>query len=205
MRIVQPKEYPLKTNPRPTVGSNKVTNVGLVVMHCTAGNNVTGAIDTLRANGLAYHYLISNGKDRTGRYKDEDGLIYKLCPLSERASHAGNSYGPREAGRGVSRLQDRHGNFLASPTPSVNDYSIGISFVNIDDGSVPITEAQYNAAVELIKSINGTKAKSFTFNLEYVTSHAKVSPIRKVDPVDFDMQQFAKDVNLPYWYWGMNS
>src|SRR4051794_39526630 len=53
-----------------------------IVMHSTAGGNLSGAIDTLRLNGNSYSYII-----------DHDGTITKCTPAGMRANHAGVSHG----------------------------------------------------------------------------------------------------------------
>src|SRR5580704_15114005 len=98
------------------------TTVDLVVLHSTAGSerspaSADNAIATLRLRGLSYHYIIT-----------KDGSVIKCLPVGQKAYHAGSSYGPHEAERGISTAQDAEGNFVAGT--SVNGYSVGISFVN---------------------------------------------------------------------------
>lgn len=54
-----------------------------VVMHSTAGSSLSGAVSTLRAKGLGYHYLI-----------EANGAIHKGCATSRNCGHAGASVGP---------------------------------------------------------------------------------------------------------------
>lgn len=153
----------------------------LIVMHATAGGSLEGAIETLRDRNLSYHYII-----------DRDGTVTKCIPLAKTAWHAGNSYGPDEEAKKISRKQDRSHNFVAKTC--VNGYSIGISFVNKDDGKQTETPAQQIAAVSLILELR----QAFP-SLKFVTSHAIVSPGRKVDPLGYNMDALAKAVGLPLW------
>jgi N-acetyl-anhydromuramyl-L-alanine amidase AmpD len=175
MRIEVLKPF-LVTKSRPT--GKKVTTI---VMHATAGASLDGAVSTLRERGLAYHYII-----------EKNGTIWKTAPYSAMASHAGNSYGPDEQKKGLSRKQNDVAKFTARC--SVNAYTIGISFVNRDTGKDPFTAAQEAAARELITTLMAENP-----NLTWVTTHAIVSPKRKVDPNGFDIDGLARDVGLKVW------
>ncbi len=167
----------LVSKPRPA--GEEVT---LVVLHATAGPSLIGAIETLRERQLSYHAII-----------DKDGAITKCCPYSRMALHAGSSYGPKEAAAKVSREQNHHTwQFVAGC--SVNRYSIGISFVNWDDGRDPVTDAQTSAAEELITALR----RQFS-GLTDLTSHALVSPHRKVDPLGYDLAPLAERTGLNLW------
>ena len=155
----------------------------LIVLHATAGSNVSGAIETLRDRGLSYHYLVA-----------PDGEVFKGCPLGAVAFHAGNSYGPREAAAGVSRAQNRAREFTAKPTPCVNGYSVGIALVNLDDGKDAYDAPQVESARWLVGQVRAQFP-----GVSAVTSHAVVSPGRKVDPLGFDLDGFGRAVGLPVW------
>lgn len=166
----------------------------MIVMHGTAGGSLSGAVETLRDRELSYSYLI----DRKGR-------IYKGTPADSYAYHAGSSYGPEHSARKVSRaqypntkpnrLQNRVGKFVAGV--SVNATTFGISFVNKEDGSEPLTREQITAAVALVKEL-----KAAYPTIEYVTTHAQVSPGRKFDPRMLDLDDFAALVDLRAFKWG---
>lgn len=98
----------------------------------------------------------------------------KCAPLSGVAYHAGESRGP-------------DGRF-------VNAYSVGFSFVNLNDGRDPYTPFQVECAIELAKTL----PLQFP-ELKWVTTHAIVSPHRKTDPLGFDLDQFAAAVGLKAW------
>lgn len=167
------------------------TRVTLIVMHATAGGGIHGSIASLRKKGLGYHYLI-----------ERNGSVYKGCPASRRTAHAGSSYGPHEANAGVdtaqypntpkNRAAGRVYDFVAGT--SVNEYSIGIAFCNLNDGQEPITQAQLDAASELIAALKQQFA-----DIEWISTHYEVSPQRKTDPRQFDLNAFATRVGLKAW------
>lgn len=166
-----------------TGGFMEQTKVKLLVMHATAGGTLSGAIRTLLDVKLSYHFLI-----------DRDGKIYKCVSKNTRVAwHAGNSYGPREHDVETSTERARNGKFKAGC--SVNTYSIGVSFVNKDDGVQKITKAQMESAIWL-----GIQLKSQFPNLETVTTHSHVSPApRKFDPKGFPLKRFAAALGMKVW------
>lgn len=160
----------------------------MIVLHSTAGRSLKSDIGTLRNKGLSYNYLIDRG-----------GEIWKAVASSKEAYHAGNSYGPREAACGISHEMNGKSEYTARC--SVNAYTIGISFVNLNDGKDPITLAQLTAATALVKEL-----KAAIPSIEYVTSHRLITMnfdrsgrSRKVDPRGVDMPAFAKNVGLELW------
>ncbi len=161
--------------------------VDTIVMHSTAGASLVSDLETLLAKGLAYHYAI-----------DRNGDVSKLVPSTAEAAHAGSSWGPHEQAKGVSAKVGADGKYLAGC--SVNPYSIGIAFVNLNDGHDPITLAQQTSARELITSLVGA------FPIRWLTSHrlvtmnpAKPGRSRKVDPRGVDMRRLAADTGLTLW------
>ncbi|MDR3691983.1 MAG: N-acetylmuramoyl-L-alanine amidase [Fimbriimonas sp.] len=152
-----------------------------MVLHATPCENVSSAVAQLKSQGLSYHYII----DRTG-------LSHKCVPYSAVAFHAGNSYGPHEAARGTSKQQDAHFNFVE--LTSVNEYSIGISLVNDNDGADPYPREQIDACIGLIKELAATLK-----SLKYVTTHSLVSPGRMTDPVGIDIVRISQQTGLDIW------
>ena len=157
-----------------------------IILHATAGaeetaSSAAGALSTLRQRGLSYHYIIA-----------KDGTIYKCVPYRNVAFHAGNSYGPHEEERGISNVQD--GAWFVEDT-SVNPYTVGISFVNLDDGSDPFTDDQLQAADDLIQQLKEA------LPLKWISTHWAVSPKRKIDPNqnNFAFRHFADRVGLEAW------
>lgn len=105
---------------------------------------------------------------------DRDGGITKCVPVRKAAYHAGISIGPNGEG--------------------VNEYSVGISFVNKNDGKDPYSPAQERSVRALIREL---RAKIRT--IEYLTTHAAVSPGRKTDPKGYAVDALGKDVGLAVW------
>lgn len=136
-----------------------------IVLHATAGGSFAGAWSTLRVKGFGYHALICSERDPYG-----DGAIVKCVPDLRTCAHAGKSVGP--AG------------------PSVNSYSLGCSFVNLNDGHDPYSEKQHAAAVERVF----TWAMAYP-SIEWLTTHYWVSPGRKTDPKGYDVLRLLTDVN----------
>lgn len=161
------------------------TNIKIdtIVVHATAGSSVTGAIQTLRERKLSYHYIIG-----------KDGVIWKCVPAIEGvAYHAGSSYGPQEAAKGISRAQNhKTWNFLAGT--SVNNYTVGISLVNKNDGKDPYPAAQRNALTFLINTLVAALP-----SIKYLTTHYYVSPVRKTDPLGLDVVGLARETKLQLW------
>lgn len=137
-----------------------------VVLHATAGSTFAGAFSTLKLKGFSYHAI---GEDE----RETNGKIVKCVPLNRVAFHAGKSFGP-------------HG-------PNVNNYSVGYSFVNRNDGLDPYSEAQFEACRQWIEEVKKQ------LPLKYLTTHAIISPGRKTDPRGFPARQMALETRLEFW------
>jgi N-acetylmuramoyl-L-alanine amidase len=100
---------------------------------------------------------------------DRDGTTYHLVDTDKRAWHAG-----------VSSFMGRE---------NVNDFSIGLSFGNKNDGIERYTDEQYLVGAEIVA---GWITKHPKITLERITTHADVArPLgRKTDPFKFDMKRF---------------
>lgn len=105
---------------------------------------------------------------------DRNGTVLELVEPPAMAFHAGESLGP--------------------DGPACNRYSVGVSFVNLNDGIDPVTEAQERAAAELIKALKGTCP-----GLRWLTTHAIIAPSRKVDPKGYNAESLAALVSLELW------
>lgn len=105
---------------------------------------------------------------------DHDGTGMQCVPFDRVAYHAGESVGPQGEG--------------------VNEYSVGLSMVNWNDGAEPYPAEQVAGLVALALA-----AKKAVPTLKYVTTHAAIAPKRKTDPVAFDLDAFAKKVGLEIW------
>lgn len=137
-----------------------------VVLHATAGSTFSGALSALKSRELSYHYIIEDERET-------DGLVRKCVPYTRVAFHAGQSFGPRGSG--------------------VNNYSVGISFVNRNDGADGYSRKQYESCLGLIEELKKV------LPLKHITTHALISPGRKTDPKNFPIEQMAKDCGLQLW------
>lgn len=90
---------------------------------------------------------------------DRDGVVYALVDVLKRAWHAG-----------VSSFQGR---------PNCNDYAIGVSFANRNDGKEPYPEIQLAVAAALVA---GYMRRFPAITIDRITTHAIVAPTRKTDP-----------------------
>ena len=105
---------------------------------------------------------------------DRDGTTLQCVSPVQAAFHAGKSKGPQGDG--------------------VNEYSIGIAFVNENVPERPIEQIQLDTAKELI----GRLRSKFAY-LKFITTHAAISPGRKDDPIDFPIHELAEATNLHVW------
>ena len=157
------------------------TVIDTVVLHAEEHESVEALVHQLRATDHSYHYIV-----------DRDGTIYKAVPFSATAFHCGNSYGPHEADRGVSAERDAAGSFVEHTC--VNEYTVGVCLMNLNDGFDPYTPEQIRACLTLLKDLKTPLPK-----MRYLTSHALVSPGKQTDPAGFDLPVFAKELELEVW------
>jgi N-acetylmuramoyl-L-alanine amidase len=132
--------------------------IDTVVLHATVLNTAAEVCEHFGKSdpGVSAHYTI-----------DRDGTIYRHVDETEKAFHAGISEMPN--GR-----------------TGVNDFSIGIELVNLNDGVDPYPEPQLHALRELLVEIRSRHPIAF------VMSHAEIArpPGRKSDPRGLDVSQF---------------
>jgi len=157
------------------------TVVDTIVMHATCNEDLQQKLSELKEKGFSYHYII-----------DRAGLPHKCVPYSAVAFHAGNSYGPHELARGISKEQDANHNFV--DMTSVNEYSIGLCLVNTNEEGDLYSQEQLDACVWLIKELKGSLPA-----LKYITGHMTVSPGRVSDPAGLDIARIAKKTGLEVW------
>jgi N-acetyl-anhydromuramyl-L-alanine amidase AmpD len=98
---------------------------------------------------------------------DRDGAIFKCVNLSRVAFHAGESKGPNGM--------------------NVNEYSLGYSFANLNNGIDPYTRPQVEAFGEWVLAV----IEAYP-SIKYITSHRLISWKRKIDPRGFDFLEFCK-------------
>ena len=101
------------------------------------------------------------------------GEIIQLVSFDDRAWHAGRS------------------SYLG--VPECNDYSIGIELEGTDD--VPFTDAQYDAVVQAILSIQ----QAYPHTRQHIAGHSDIAPGRKTDPGDYlDWQRIRLSLSVAY-------
>lgn len=99
-----------------------------------------------------------------------DGRVVQMVPLEKRAWHAG-----------VSTL-DGQGD--------LNNYSVGIEMVNLNDGKDPYPDAQVQAVAGIIRFLRA----HYTITDDHIVSHAQIAlPAgRKTDPAGFDFTRIRQ-------------
>jgi N-acetylmuramoyl-L-alanine amidase len=93
-----------------------------------------------------------------------DGRVVQMVPIERRAWHAGPS--------------------VLDGVPGLNDYSVGIEMVNLNDGKDPYTDAQVHAVAGILRFLRSR----YVIPDSRVVSHASIAlPAgRKSDPLGFD-------------------
>jgi N-acetyl-anhydromuramyl-L-alanine amidase AmpD len=167
---------PLRSKPRPASVA-----ISGIILHSTDGWSATSSIAWQRLTGTSYTYII-----------ERDGTAYKCVPISQAANHAGSSYGWREELRGVSRAQNSVTKKFKAGC-SVNSYTIGIAFANRESKGEQLTQAQLDAAMELIQILVAADKGG---HLKYVSTHYAVSPKRKFDPAMLPIKELRKLAEL---------
>jgi N-acetyl-anhydromuramyl-L-alanine amidase AmpD len=123
-------------------------------LHATVFTTLQEVIDHFADPGMrvSAHYTI-----------DRDGTVASHVPEEMRAWHAG-----------VSRMPDGR--------CGVNDFSIGIELVNLNDGQDPFPEAQLQAMRNLVREIQTRHP------IRHIVPHFACAdpPGRKSDPAGFD-------------------
>ena len=75
---------------------------------------------------------------------------------------------------------------------NLNDFSIGVEFINLNDGLDPYPEAQHEAAVRLVAFL----VDKYDIALDDIVAHYDVAdpPGRKTDPRGYDMERLRREV-----------
>lgn len=139
--------------------------IDTVVVHATATATWQEAVEFFmrREAPVSAHYTITRG-----------GRILVHVPEDKRAWHAG-----------VSRMPDGREN--------VNDFSIGIELVNLNDGEDPYNREQVEALRTLLQSIYRRHP------IVHLTSHAAVAfpPGRSSDPKGLNLASLPQPFHAP--------
>lgn len=139
------------------------TKISGIILHCDASSNVASSLDWCRRVESRVSYHILIGRR---------GEIYSLVPPERKAWHAG-----------VSTWDGK---------PHCNNYTIGVSMSNKNDG----VESYPAPQVESAAAVCAALLKHFQIPVHRITSHALVATPkgRKTDPIQFDMDAFRKRV-----------
>ena len=140
-------KFPERTLSSPHHNSRGPLRPQVIVLHSDASQNETGTISWLMHPTSKVSYHVLIGRK---------GVIYRCVPPSRRAWHAGVARWEKQA--------------------EVNGISLGLAWSNKNDGVEPLTEAQIEAAQQVL-----AEWRSVFGNLP-VTTHALVAPGRKTDP-----------------------
>jgi AmpD protein len=146
----------------PNCNSRGAHVVDCIVLHADASDNAQASISWITSPESKVSYHV---------LIDRNGDCYQFVPVAKRAWHAGVSH---FAGR-----------------DNVNDFSIGLSFANKNDGQEPYTDAQIAAAVTLCREWMAAFPK---ITRDRITTHAIIAPTRKTDPKAFDLDAFRRKV-----------
>lgn len=146
------------------------TVVDTIVVHSTA-------IPTLEQTARAFH--TPSSKVSAHFTIGKDGSIVQAVSTFDRAWHAGVSKDSRGMG-------------------NVNNFSIGIELVNLDDGKDPYPDAQIEALRSLIRSLTRLHP------IKYLTSHEYIALPhgRKIDPANFPWSRL-EDLGMQITYKGV--
>lgn len=146
------------------------TTIDCVVLHADASVHAEGSVSWIQSPKSKVSYHA---------LVDRDGTIYVFVPTERRAWHAG-----------VSSFDGR---------PNCNDYAIGLSFANRNDGREEYTAKQYQAGALLVAE---WMRRYPAITLDRITTHAAVSPGRKTDPGPrFDFAAFKRLIALEVQQW----
>jgi AmpD protein len=124
--------------------------IDAIVLHADSAPRIKQSLDWIRSRESRVSYHFLIGRL---------GDVYECVSPEKRAWHAG-----------VSTFKGRN---------NVNDFSIGVSFGNKQDGKEPFTEAQYLKGAELVRELMDRFPH---ITLDRITTHRTIAPTRKTDP-----------------------
>ncbi len=142
------------------------TNVTAVVVHATVSPTLESTVNWFLAPESQVSAHYTVGKD---------GKIVQMVEDMARGWHAG-----------VSELEGVKG---------VNDFSVGIEIVNLNDGVDPYTDAQYESVAAIIRHLR----EEYYLPDSRIVSHEHIArPVgRKSDPKGFDFQRLFRMLREP--------
>lgn len=140
------------SKPSPNHSSRRGTIIDTVVLHSTASDSLAGTISwfEMTASRVSAHYVIG-----------KNGTVIKCVQTRSAAWHAGHA-----------RLVLSDGHIVTN----VNQRSIGIEMVNLNDGHDPYPATQVRALKALLASL-----KTAIPSLTYLVGHYEINE-NKTDP-----------------------
>src|SRR5689334_8467103 len=146
------------------------SRIRMVVMHSTAAR---GPGD--------YNYLRNGGSDSRPvsihYYIGKNGAISQMVEDKNIAWQAGVS---------AWKVDGR-------PVNGCNPVSVGIELENLNTGRDPYPQAQYNAALELVRAL----VARYNIPRRQLVRHLDIAPRRKTDPAGFPWERFVAEVYGP--------
>jgi N-acetylmuramoyl-L-alanine amidase len=150
-----PLAYPFLASPHFDERPQGIT-INAVIVHATT-------IDSLQES--VSYFLEPSTEVSTHFVVGRDGTVVQIVPVEKRAWHAGLS--------------------ILNGVEHVNDFSVGIEMVNLNDGVEAYPEVQYEAVAGIIRLLRSR----YQIPDERILSHAEVAtpPGRKSDPIGFNL------------------
>jgi len=138
----------------PNQSLRKSIKINMIVIHATAGSSMENAVSWMRnpKSGVSAHYCIG-----------KDGKIVKLVDESKKAWHAGKS----------------SFKYNGNTEENLNENSIGIELVNLNDGKDEYPDVQIKALAGLVRNI---MLFYDDITLDRIVGHWNIAPTRKTDP-----------------------
>ncbi len=140
-------------------------DISAIVIHSTANSTLQGVIDWFNNPSAQVSAHYTIGKD---------GQIVQHVQDMHRAWHAGRS--------------------IWKGRDNVNDYSLGIELVNLNDGSDPYPEIQHQANVALVAYL----VQRYNIEVDDIMGHLDIAipPGRKTDPRGYDLHRLQREVDI---------
>jgi N-acetyl-anhydromuramyl-L-alanine amidase AmpD len=133
-------------------------SISCVVLHATVEPTTEGTV----------HIFLDPARKVSAHFVvGKDGRVVQMVPVEKRAWHAGVS--------------------VLDGVPSVNDYSVGIEIVNLNDGKDPFPDAQLQAVAGILRLLRSR----YAIPDARIVSHAQIAlpPGRKSDPLGLDFDK----------------
>lgn len=120
-----------------------------IVLHTTGGSSLEGAVQTLKARGLSYNYII------------HDGIVYELVDWTKSAWHAGVKKSPNLRAR----------SFYGNENP--NRESVGIAFTYPVGDISKLEDKNVDACVKLLKYLG--ERTEVRYNADNIFYHQEIT------------------------------